>query len=149
MLPAFRHDGLARTLIHDLKYRGLRPVAHLMASEMAGDIPAAASTLVPIPRVTLRRLSLGVDPALELAYALSRLTGLPTVPSLRAPAWGRRHAGRSQTDRHPVGFALRGAVPAGSVLIDDVVTTGATLVSAAAAAGPSVIGAVTATGASV
>lgn len=146
---AFRHDGLARDLIHELKYRSVRPVARLMATEMVRHLPAATSAFVPVPRVTMRRLKLGVDAAAELASALSHLTGIPTIAALRAPAWSPGHAGRSAAARRPAGLRRRRPAPAGSVLVDDVVTTGATLRSAAAACGPAVIGAVTATSASV
>ncbi|MFP3914308.1 MAG: hypothetical protein ACLFWM_05490, partial [Actinomycetota bacterium] len=84
-----------------------------------------------------------IDPALELAGELARITGLPLLPVLRAPLWGRVRAG------HAHGFAPRfrlhrspGPVPV--TLVDDVITTGSTLVAAARCL-PGTTSAVTAT----
>jgi len=139
--PAYRHRGTARVLVHHLKYRGVAAAADVLAEEMAGSVRSDV-VLVPVPRVGWRRLRYGVDPALELAFSLARLTGGPLVRALWAPPWGRRRAGRSH------GFAptfrLRRPVADPVVLVDDVVTTGATL-AAAARLFPQVVGAVTAT----
>lgn len=137
------HRGSARRLVHLLKYRGVVAAATVLARSMAPLVDDGA-VLVPVPRLGWRVLRYGVDPALELATTLGRLTGTQVVAALRAPIWGRSRAGRSH------GFAptfrVRRRVEERVILIDDVVTTGTTLRSAARAL-PAVRGAITATAA--
>lgn len=145
---AFVHDGAARTLVHRLKYEGMGAVAELLAGAMAPLVPAEAAALVPVPRVLARTVSLGVDPGRALAAALARRTGLPLRPVLAPALVGPRHAGRGRGERRPPALRRAGPVPAGAVLVDDVVTTGTSLAAAAAALGAgSVTAAVTATAA--
>lgn len=139
---AYLHAGPARSLVHHVKYRGVVAAARLLAEGMAELIPEGV-VLVPVPRVTWRRLRYGVDPALELVTQLGRLGGHPVHSPLRPPVWGRARAGGFH------GFAprfhLRGPVPPSPVLlVDDVVTTGTTLAVAASLL-PEVAGAITAT----
>ncbi len=144
----FVHQGVARRLVHVLKYGGVVAAAQLLAVAMAPLLETDA-VLVPVPRVTWRRLRYGVDPAVELAGAVGEITGRPVQRLLVAPPWGRRRAGH-QHGSAPV-FRLRSSM-GGSiegrrlVLVDDVVTTGATLGSAALALG-GCAGALTATSA--
>jgi len=131
----FAHSGAARRLVHRLKYQGILEVAELLAGFMAPLLPAAAEELVPVVRARLRRVRYGIDPALEIARALSGRTGLPVSRALAAPLWWPRHAARSREGRSPPRFAsVRGAGP-GAILIDDVATTGATLQAASGALG--------------
>lgn len=139
---AYLHAGPARSLVHHLKYRGVVAAARLLAEGMAELIPEGV-VLVPVPRVTWRRVRYGVDPARELVTQLGQLGGHPVRRLLSPPVWGRARAGGVH------GFAprfhLRGSLPASPVLlVDDVVTTGTTLAVAAALL-PEVSGAITAT----
>lgn len=139
---AYAHEGVARRLVHYLKYRGVVAAGRVLAQAMAEHIPVGV-TLVAVPRVAWRRLRYGVDPARELASSLGHITGLPVAEALASPLWGRARAG----GRHGFAprFRPRDEVPSGPVwLVDDVVTTGTTL-TAAASGLPRVVGAVTAT----
>ncbi len=146
---AYVHSGLAKQIVHDLKYRGLAGRATALAPGMAANLPAGAASLIPIPRSIVRRLQLGVDPGLELAQAVGRITGLPIRRSLALPLWQARHAGKGRDHRAPVQFRAREPARPGSVIVDDVVTTGATLIAATTVLGPGVIGAISATTAGV
>ena len=132
---AFVHLGTARRLVHRLKYEAQPAAASLLAASMARVLPPGATCLVPVPRARVRLWWYGVDPALELARALGRFTGLPVKRALAAAWWHRRRAGGAGAARGVPRFRACTAVPAGAVLVDDVVTTGATLRAAAAALG--------------
>ena len=132
VVAAFEHSGPARHLMHRLKYRGETGYAELAARRLAPLLPPAA--LVPVPRALTRRVRYGVDPALEIARRLGRLTGYPVVPMLRGPWHAPRRAGGDHRGRVRA-FALSPSPIVPMVLIDDVVTTGATLQAAAEALG--------------
>ncbi|HUG74328.1 MAG TPA: ComF family protein [Acidimicrobiia bacterium] len=133
--PVLVHDGVARTLVHRLKYEASPRAASVLAAMLAARLPPDASALVPVPRVIARRWRYGVDPGRELARALARRTGLPVTDPLRPALWTARRAGPAGRRRGIPRFDTSGGVPAGAVLVDDVVTTGATLLAAANACG--------------
>lgn len=133
--PAFAHVGVARTLVHRLKYDGLSTAGEVFAAALAARIPPGARALVPVPRSTLRRMRYGIDPAMTLAELLRRRTGLEIAPVLRPPLWWPAHAGSRRKTRQTPGFEVVGSIPAGGLLVDDVLTTGATLTGAANVSG--------------
>lgn len=128
---AYRHDGAARRLIHRLKYGGLAAAAGPLAAAMVPLLPPDAACLVPVPRAVARRWRYGVDPAIELARAMSRLGGLPLRAALGSPLWWARRAGPGARRRGSPSFRRRMPAPSGAILVDDVLTTGTTLVAAA------------------
>jgi predicted amidophosphoribosyltransferase len=132
---AFDHAGVARDLVHRLKYWGSAAVADVLAVSVAPLLPDGARALIPVPRVFARRWRYGVDPAIELASAVARRTGLRVVRALRPTLWAPRRAGPAAASRGVPRFTVVAPVPAGSVLVDDVVTTGTTLAAAADATG--------------
>lgn len=142
---AFLHEAAARLLVHRLKYQAILEAGSVLAAFMIPLIPSGAAALVPVPRSLHRRLTLGIDPAVELARRISRVTGIPVTPVLRPPPISGRHAGRAKDRRGPPAFGMRARPASGSVLIDDVVTTGSTLGAAAGRMGGTVMAAVTAT----
>lgn len=131
MRSVFVHEGAARLLVHRLKYEAMSGIANRLAGVLEPLLGPETTALVPIPRVVVRRWRYGIDPALALATALGRRTGLPVVHSLRPRFWVRRRAGAAADPRGTPSFGLRVTAPAGSVLVDDVVTTGTTLSAAA------------------
>jgi predicted amidophosphoribosyltransferase len=132
---AFAHRGTARLLVHRLKYGAHPGAASVLAAAMAATLPPGATSLVPVPRALLRRWKFGVDPAVELARALGRATGLPVVRALAPAWWHRRRAGPADAERGVPRFRAVAVATTGAVLIDDVVTTGTTLRVASAALG--------------
>jgi predicted amidophosphoribosyltransferase len=132
---AFRHDGAAQALVHQLKYSGSPEAAAILGRAIATRIPGTATGIVPVPRARLRAWRHGVDPATSLAREVARHTGIPTVAALRPGWWWPRHAGRRGPVRSAPSWALRCPAEEGWVLIDDVATTGSTLAAAAVVLG--------------
>lgn len=132
LIAAFEHERVARTLVHHLKYRGVTAYARLVADVLATRVPPLP--LVPIPRALSRRLKYGVDPAREIAGALSRRMGVPVVDALVPHLHAPRRAGRDHS-RSVQPFRSRSVLRSQVVIVDDVVTTGATITAAVDAIG--------------
>ena len=137
---AVAYQGVARDAMHALKFRAARPLAAVMAAQIAANAPpallAAGAELVPVPAHPGRRRRRGFDPAELLACALARAAGMPLRRALRRSGAAPSQVGAPRTLRRTpgrVGISVRGPVPAVCVLVDDVHTTGATLAACAQA----------------
>jgi predicted amidophosphoribosyltransferase len=126
-MAAYEHEGPARSLVHDLKYRGLVDYAGMVADILAPRLPRLP--LVPIPRAWSRQLVYGIDPAREIARSLSERMGVPVLELLRPPLHSRRRAGGDHR-RPPPRFGLNRPTTLRFLLVDDVVTTGGTVLAA-------------------
>jgi len=135
---AVAYEGVARDMLHALKFAGARPLADVMAAQIAAGAPPGllAGVVVAVPAHPGRRRARGYDPAELLARALARRTGLPLEHSLRRGGGSARQLGAPRRVRRAPGrlaiTAVR-RVPPDVVLVDDVHTTGATLEACAAA----------------
>jgi predicted amidophosphoribosyltransferase len=137
---AVAYEGAARDVLHALKFRAARPLAAVMAAQIAAGLPASlaagAEAIVAVPAHPGRRRARGYDPAGLLAGGVARRTGLPLVAALRRGGGATRQLGASRSVRRAPGRldigALR-AAPGEVLLVDDVHTTGATLEACAAA----------------
>jgi ComF family protein len=132
------HEGVARDLVHRLKYEDRLDLGLVLARMMAGagaELLAEADCLVPVPLHRLRLWRRRFNQATLLAKSLGRIAGRPSEPGLLT----RVKATRSQVGLSRVARAtnLQGAfrVPEAArpmlqgrrvLLIDDVMTTGAT-----------------------
>ncbi|HEX6286211.1 MAG TPA: hypothetical protein VFZ80_01895 [Acidimicrobiia bacterium] len=136
VIASFEHDGVARRLVHLLKYRGVTAYAGMVASILATRLPALP--LVPIPRALSRTMTYGIDPAFVIAREVSARNGQPVIRALGAPIHTRRRAGGDH-HRPPPTFGLRKSLREPVILVDDVVTTGGTILSATNALGADVV----------
>lgn len=135
-----RYEGVARRLVHALKFRG-----HDILAARAGALMAAAArsrglheglgAIVPVPSTARRNRERGYDPGALLAEEVARRLGRPLRPLLsrvrEAPAQSTVPAAERQRN-------VRGAFAASArtrglrlLLVDDVLTTGATAFEAA------------------
>jgi ComF family protein len=129
-------DGVARRVVHGLKFGRRLSLAGVAAEAMLRALPDRESpdAVVPVPAGPWRWRSRGFDSAEEIAIALSERARLPYAPCLRRDR-GRRQVGRRRSRRltgAPRVWAVADA-PSTVVLVDDVWTTGATLAACAGA----------------
>jgi ComF family protein len=144
----FLHDGLARELVHCLKYRAQRHLAEPLARAAAAALSTAVDAerpssrydlVVPVPLHASRRQERGFNQSELLARHVADAIGAPVAPTML----DRSRATEAQTQLRgaPARFAnVRGAFTVGGdcrgkrvLLVDDVCTTGATLEACAAA----------------
>jgi ComF family protein len=135
---AVAYQGVARDALHALKFDAARPLADVMAAQIAAGAPAAIlrGAIVAVPAHPGRRRTRGFDPAHLVARALARRTGLPLVAALVRGRAAIRQLGASREIRRMPGrldIRARGLAPERVVLVDDVHTTGATLSACAEA----------------
>lgn len=131
---AVAYDGAARDALRALKFAGARPLATVMAAQIAaaappGLLPAGGAVLVPVPAQPARRRARGYDQARLLARALAGRTELPLHDALVRRGAARQLGESASVRRAPgrLNIGTRGPAPRTAILVDDVHTTGATL----------------------
>ncbi len=123
-------EGVARSVVHSLKYARRLALADVAAAAMLRALPPreVVDAVVPVPAGPWRWRWRGFDPAEEIAIAVARRSHLPLCACLRRRR-GRRQVGRRRSDRlaDPPSVWAAMACPREALLVDDVWTTGATL----------------------
>jgi len=128
------YEGPLRSLIHLLKYRGMKPLARPLAALMNRALPDGErfDAIVPVPLYWRRKWSRGFNQAELLARHVAKSRGIPVMNALhRKRVTGTQASLTTAGRRRNVAgaFTLRpNADVKGKriLLIDDVMTTGAT-----------------------
>ena len=133
-VAAAAFDGIARRIVHGIKYGRRLTLARVASAAMLDALPAGENpeSVVPVPAGPWRWRWRGYDPAEELAIAVSERSGLALRSCLRRSG-GRPQVGRRRSQRlaDPPRVWVAEPVPEVALLVDDVWTTGATLSSCA------------------
>ena len=143
VLAALPFDGVARQVLHGLKYRNRRGVARQLAQLMVRRLRVGTIDVVTwAPTSGSRARTRGYDQSELLARAVARELHVP-CRRLLYRSHGEPQTGHTRAERlHGVSFRARALSgfgrrtrrhPLRVLLIDDVVTTGATLVAARSA----------------
>ena len=143
VLAALPFDGVARQVLHGLKYRNRRGVARQLARLMVRRLRVGTVDVVTwAPTSGARARARGYDQAELLARAVAHELGVP-CRRLLYRTHGEQQTGHTRAERlNGVSFRSRalprsgqraGRPPLRVLLVDDVVTTGATLVAARSA----------------
>lgn len=143
VLAALPFDGVARQVLHGLKYRNRRGVARQLAQLMVRRLRVGPVDVVTwAPTSGSRARTRGYDQSELLARAVARELGVP-CRRLLYRSHGEQQTGHTRAERlRGVSFRSRalsgfgrraGRHPLRVLLVDDVVTTGATLVAARSA----------------
>jgi ComF family protein len=138
----FHQGGVARSVVHQIKYYGnlrlARQFGHLLGSELlASGRFADVDCLVPVPLHRRRKWQRGYNQSEMIAEGIREATGIPIynkVVSRSAFLESQTHLGRWDRNDNVEGiFQLigDGSYIRGKhlLMVDDVVTTGATVVA--------------------
>ncbi len=135
-----RYEGVARRLVHALKFRGhdilAAPAGALMAATArTRGLDRGPGAIVPIPSTTRRNRARGFDPGALLSEEVARRLGKPLEALLsrvrEAPPQSTLPAAERRRNVHGVFTSSPSARGAHLLLVDDVMTTGATAFEAA------------------
>lgn len=140
-LAAYRYDGVAKTLVHRLKFDNVTAAATVLARGMALDAmklhlsPDTVITWVTMPEK--RKRERGIDHGQVLARAVGLRLQLPVkrllVRSEERPFATQRGSSKERRLRNLRGMFTAGKeLPRYVLLVDDVTTTGATMETCAA-----------------
>jgi ComF family protein len=132
IFAATRYQGVARRLVHTLKFERRRAAAKDLARIMTERLPVGykPDVITWVPTATSRVRARGYDQAKLLACALSRRLGVPCLPLLTRSGQ-QRQVGQTKAVRMLQLQRVFRARPLAAgqrvLLVDDVLTTGSTL----------------------
>lgn len=132
-----QYDGIAKQLVHHLKFERAKAAASLIASELDEVLPylPPGTVVTYVPTATKRIRIRGYDQARLIAQQLAKRRGLSCQPLLKRIGQERQvgsgRAARIAQALHEYGALRIATVPSSVLLIDDIVTTGSTIESCA------------------
>lgn len=133
---SYRYDGVAKKLVHRLKFDNVTAAATVLARAMGLDAvkmrlsPDTVVTWVTMPEK--RKRIRGIDHGQVLARAVGLRLGLPVkrllIRSDKHPLRTQRGSSKARRLRNLIGmFSAEKELPKYILLVDDVTTTGATM----------------------
>lgn len=134
----FKHDGIVRQLIHNLKYRGKEEIGTVLGNLYASDLENLVAThqvteIIPVPLHTKRYKERGYNQVTTFCKALSENLNIPLNESLlvrnlytETQTYKSKEARQYQSNLFDVNFSEKDKGKH-FLLVDDVITTGATL----------------------
>jgi ComF family protein len=140
---AYVYEGVARGLVHSLKYRGVTALGAPIGSLCVAALQEQAlqfEVIVPVPLHSMRKRTRGYNQAQLLARHIGQALGVPVesraLERCRRTPQQARSADAEERQRNVAG-AFRGwpgtLEGRAVLLVDDVTTTGATLAACAQA----------------
>ena len=129
--PVTMYEGVAKDLIHALKFERSQASADVVANLLAERLPELGGIVIThVPTATSRIRMRGYDQAALIARRLATQLGVEYVPLL-SRLGQQRQVGKNRSERRnqmqELFIATKKQPPKHVLLIDDVITTGATL----------------------
>lgn len=142
-MPVFSlgyYESHLQTILHDLKYQGLKPLAETIGQKLGDCILACIGNIkidiiIPVPLHDSRLYSRGFNQSEEIARAIGNRLSLPVESDILYAA--RKTRQQAKLPAHEREANVRGAFEVADrsgfiagktiLLVDDVTTTGATL----------------------
>lgn len=135
-LYLFTKSGIVQNVLHKIKYKGRRDIAHKLGSLISKELSeeVAYDTIIPVPMHKNKRLKRGYNQAEEFAIGIGDESGIPIQTNILTKTVNT--ASQTKMDRisrrmniekayelsHPIANNFKKIL-----LVDDVVTSGATL----------------------
>lgn len=133
-------DSTLRSILHDLKFNGLKPLARPLGDKLAELIMAGSKSpgfdlIAAVPLHYSRQYLRGFNQAEEIALELSRSLGVPLAEDILVMTRKTRQQARLSASRraanvkgaYALGENVSGLSNGSILLVDDVITTGATI----------------------
>ena len=132
----FLYDDLMRDMMHELKFRQMKQIAHSLGKLWANHLDFTwekGAALVPLPLHPQKQRERGFNQAEVLARELSETLHIPLIQAIErtvdTPPQSGLHPRQRVENVHGVFEVAKNVSPAGNtyIIVDDIYTTGASM----------------------